>query len=53
MAMNFLGVFGHANVDFIFRLPKLPKSNQTAQVLEREIFWRLQVWVEKHGILAR
>jgi len=35
--MNFLGVFGHTNVDFIFHLPKLPKSNQTVRVLKR---WR-------------
>jgi len=48
--MNFLGVFGHANVDYIFSLPKLPKSNQTVGALGSEISRRLQAWVEKHGM---
>jgi sugar/nucleoside kinase (ribokinase family) len=37
--MNFLGVFGHANVDHIFCLPKLPKSNQTVKVLKRQMYF--------------
>ncbi len=37
--MNFLGVFGHVVLDFIFRVPKLPDPNTTVPVKERRRYF--------------
>jgi sugar/nucleoside kinase (ribokinase family) len=37
--MNFLGVFGHVVLDYIFGVPKLPEPNTTIQVTERRRYF--------------
>ncbi|MFQ5838463.1 MAG: carbohydrate kinase family protein [Thermoplasmata archaeon] len=37
--MNFLGVFGHVVLDYIFRVPKLPEPNTSIQIVERKQYF--------------
>ena len=39
MAVNFLGVFGHVNLDYIVTLERLPEPNTSVQILDRQRFF--------------
>lgn len=39
MRQNFLGVYGHVVLDYIFRVPKLPEPNTTVPVRERRRYF--------------
>lgn len=39
MAVNFLGVFGHVNLDYIVSLERLPEPNTSIQILDRQRFF--------------
>ncbi len=52
---NFIGVFGHVNLDFILELPKLPEPNTSIEVDTKRMYYggtgaNIARWAAKFGV---
>ncbi len=52
---NFLGVFGHVNLDYIISLPSLPETNTSIEMLDQTIYYggtgaNIARWAAKLGV---